>query len=74
MEKAIKRYFPIFILLANITMGFIAPFLVEVSCPSASLRPSMMQCLLDFPIIPRFFQTEPLSIPFGIRHYLPLSA
>ena len=32
MEKAIKRYFPIFVLptLAAFTMGFIAPFLVGV--------------------------------------------
>lgn len=49
MEKAIKRYFPVFALptLAAFTIGFILPFYSVSICRSASLRQLPMQGLWE---------------------------
>ena len=78
MDKAIKRYFPIFVLptLLAFTMGFIAPFLVGVwlsFCKFTSSPPSMTPHLSALATTLRFSQTVHLSTPCGIRLYLPLS-
>ena len=47
MEKAIKKYFPVFALptLVAFTIGFIVPFIMGITYYSLNLQPLQMQNL-----------------------------
>ena len=73
MQKAIKRYFPVFVLptLIAFTIGFLAPFVLGVYLSFCKFT-TVTDAKLDLATMQRSLETEIFFTLFGLPHYLQL--
>ena len=74
MEKAIKKYFPVFVLptLVAFTIGFIAPFLLGIYLSFCKFTTVTDAKFIGFKNYTKILEDSTFSMPHGIRHYLQL--
>lgn len=74
MQKAIKRYFPVFVLptLIAFTIGFLAPFVLGVYLSFCKFTTVTDAKFIDLATMQRSLETEIFFTLFGLPHYLQL--
>lgn len=74
MQKAIKRYFPVFVLptLIAFTIGFLAPFVLGVYLSFCKFTTVTDAKFIGLSNYAKILETEIFFTLFGLPHYLQL--